>query len=274
MAVNIKKRLIESLSQIEDDEVAVFMSGGVDSASILYALLELGKKPHCYTFTFDNPKSRDYYLSKATCKIEGVPFDAVILPDSLETLSHDVYRLHDEYGCRKKTEYECTWPFLYAYPAIGEKWIAGGLGAEAHFVLTKRGVLHYRNRPDEFRDEYWSKPNPNQREQHRRLAKKYGKRIVFPYMERETAELFRGVPWEAVNKPHQKQPILDAFPEKYAARKVYPQNLQIGSGASAHFAKLLETPMNRRGYKSVVGIFNDVERGYHVEIQSSFDEGD
>lgn len=84
-------------------------------------------------------------------------------------------------------------------------------------------------------------------------------------MERETIELFNGTSWDEINRPHHKQPILEAFPGKYSCRKVYPQNLQ-GSGISEHFKSLLNTPLNRYGYKSIVGVFNDIDRGYRVEI--------
>ena len=263
---DMHERLLDSLSKVKSDSVCVFMSGGVDSASILYSVLELGKTPTCYTFTFEDSKSRDYYIAKATCKKESVRFVPVFLPRALSALCNDIYLMHDRYGCRKKTEYECTWPFIYVYPRIREDYVAGGFGSEAHFVLTKRGMLHFRNRPDEFRREYWSKDNPNQRKQHAMLSEQYGKETVFPYMEPETASMFSGVSWDEINTPHHKQVILDAFSDKFSNRKVWPQNLQIGGKVSAHFSSLLKTPMNRNGYKSVVGIFNDVDRGYRVSL--------
>lgn len=262
----MRSRLLDSMSRVSDPCVAVLMSGGVDSSSVLYAAIEAGLEPHCYTFAFAGAPSRDYYIARAVCRAEGVRFTPVMLPDSLETLREDIFALHDEYGCVSKTEYECTWPFLYAYQAIEERWVASGLGAEAHFVLTKRGAIHYRNRPDEFREEYWARQNPNQMDQHRILAGKHGKELVFPYMEEETARLFAGSGWDEINRPHHKQPILDAFPERYGSRRVWPQNLQAGSGVSAHFARLLGTGMNTRGYRSVVGILNDVGRGVRAEL--------
>jgi hypothetical protein len=61
-----------------------------------------------------------------------------------------------------------------------------------------------------------------------------------------------------VNKPKQKQPILDAFPKEFARVKVRPHiNLQLGdSGIAQHFYKLLDTDLNPGGIKSPVAIYN------------------
>lgn len=264
--VVIRDVLLRSLEGIPDSDVAVFLSAGIDSRSILYGLLEVGKTPHAYSFTLADRESRDFSMARAIARSEGVDFHPILLPTSKESLLRDVYNLHDALWCRKKTEYVCTWPFLYAYRAVEERYISDGMCADGHFCLSKRGMMHYRDRVDEFRMDYWGSPNCGQRHQHELLQRMHGKVVVRPYMKREMIDRFWGSTWDDVNRPRQKQPILDCFPEKFASQKVFPHtNLQLGdSGISEHFDLLLDTKLNTRGYKSAVGPLREVNRGLRV----------
>ena len=53
----IIKRVINT--QSKNDEVAVLLSGGVDSLSVAFAAHELGKKVHAYSFHLDTGTSYD-----------------------------------------------------------------------------------------------------------------------------------------------------------------------------------------------------------------------
>ena len=84
-----------------------------------------------------------------------------------------------------------------------------------------------------------------------------------PYLSDAMRSEFLGTTWEEVNKPRQKQPILDAFPRQFARMKVLPHtNLQLGDSRIAeHLAGLVGTDWNTRGAKSVVAIYNDLAAG-------------
>ena len=74
----------------------------------------------------------------------------------------------------------------------------------------------------------------------------------------------QGTTWDELNKPNQKQPILNAFPEQYKRMKIHKHtNLQKGdSGIAEIFEILLKSDLNTRKYKSVTGIYNEVVRRY------------
>lgn len=48
------------VKEVPGDQVAVLMSGGTDSCTLLFTALRLGKKVHCYTF---RPNNEDTYDS-------------------------------------------------------------------------------------------------------------------------------------------------------------------------------------------------------------------
>ena len=57
----IDKLLVENIKQtVPDDNVAVLLSGGVDSISVALAAERLGKKITAYSFCLDNEPSYDY----------------------------------------------------------------------------------------------------------------------------------------------------------------------------------------------------------------------
>lgn len=247
-------------SQIEKlpKKVALCLSGGIDSVALLSLLLENKKKVVIYSFTLEDYESFDFITAKELSERFNCEFNPVYLPIDIGVLKKDILRLHTDYNCRKKTEYECVWPFLYIYPAIKEKVIVTGLGAEGHFGTTKKGALHYHDDLDGFRDTFFGNKNVSQQYQHKKLCAENKKVSYFPFLTEEIRNYFRGKTWEEVNKPKLKQPILDLINFEISVKS---SNLQLGSGVADHFDKLLYTDWNNHNYKSVVGILNAVNRG-------------
>lgn len=261
--LNIRKQLIDLSKNLPYNDVAICLSAGVDSQSICFALLEAGKNVTAYSFTLQDRESRDFVMAREVSKLFDIQFVPVILPTDVETLKKDVLTLHSKYKCKKKTEYECSWPFLYLYPKVKEPILAHGIGSDGHFCLSKKGMMHFKDRIEEYRDAYWQRPNGGEKLQHEIFSAEYNKLIFEPYKDKSIIDYFRGTTWDEVNKPKQKQPILNSFPEYFDKFKVYPHtNYQLGdSGISELFELLLTTDFNKQHYKSVVGIFNAINRG-------------
>lgn len=256
---------ISQLNKIFNDQieklpkkVGLCLSGGIDSVALLSLLLENKKKVSIYSFTLEDHESFDFITARELAERFKCEFNPVYLPTDMDILKKDILRLHKKYNCCKKTEYECVWPFLYIYPAVKEKVIVTGLGAEGHFGTTKRGAIHYHDKLDEFRDTFFGNKNVSQSSQHKKLYEENNKVPYFPFLTKEIRDYFRGKTWEEVNKPKLKQPILDLI---HFDITVKSSNLQLGSGVADHFDKLLKTDWNTNNYKSVVGILNAVNRG-------------
>jgi hypothetical protein len=149
--VDVRRALLDELSQIQDREVALLLSGGIGSQSVLFALLELEKTVTCYTFTLDDRQSTDFVNAKRTAQKFASAFVPVYLPTDVDVLRADLRTLRS-LGAVSKTDYECGWPMLYAYQQIGERQIVSGLGDDDHFAISKKAMIHYKDRIQEYRD--------------------------------------------------------------------------------------------------------------------------
>ena len=71
---------------------------------------------------------------------------------------------------------------------------------------------------------------------------------------------FKGVQWDAINKPKEKQVILDSYKDWFNKVKVFRhQNFQKGdSGISNAFLQLVHTDLNKGNFKTPLGIYNDI----------------
>ena len=147
--------LIFLAENVEDKEVAVFASGGIDSWSVVFSLLEVGKKVHVYSFTLEDRESYDFLKAQELSKLHGLQFTKITLPLSISVLKHDVLKLHKLFNATKKVEYECLWPFMYAYSRVNERTVGSGLCADGYFCISKSGCLHYKNDIDTFRQNYF-----------------------------------------------------------------------------------------------------------------------
>lgn len=264
--LNIHDILINEALRIKDNKVGVFSSGGIDSWSVVFALLEIGKKVHIYSFTLDDRESKDFLKAKELSEYYKLEFTPIYLSTNLSKLETDIYTLARDYDCRKKVEFTCVWPFLHAYDLVEESVIGSGLCADGYFCISKSGMIHYRDKIDEFRERYFDN-NGSQYLQHRMLAINSGKQIFIPYLSDDMMKFFTGKTWEECNTPKQKQIILNSFPKEFSNNKFDKHtNLHLGdSGIAELFDKLLTRDINRKHYKSIVGIFNDIVRSQENE---------
>lgn len=257
--------MLEYAFNIEEKDVAVMLSGGVDSNSILFSLLEANKNVVAYTFVLNGHESTDFISAQKVCKTFDVPFVPVYLPTDVNTIEKDVRNLILNRGLTKKTDIECTWAMEYAIKCVKENVIVTGHGADGHFGLSKRAMIHHSHSLEslsEFRDETFGNSNYAQKETLKEIASERGKEIIFPYLEKEMRQVFRHKSWEELNKPKQKNPIVNSFPEYFERVKIRKHTVfQLGDSKIAdNFQQLVNTELNQKGYKSPLGIYNAIRR--------------
>lgn len=261
---NLRSALFDELSFIKASKqsAAVLLSSGVDSHSALFALMELKIPVTCYSFTLDNHESRDFKYARATCETLDIPFVPVYLNTSLDHLKKFcLYAV--KVGAKSKTDFECMWPMTVAMRKAAEPFVISATSADSHFALSKKANMHYKDRVDYYRMVVFKKPNTGQRILLKSEAARLGKTYFTPFdTTRICGELY-GLSWDELNKPQQKQPIRDAFPEYFNKIKTTVHtNLQLGDSKIAeHFKILLDSDWNSRGLKSVKGIYNDLVNG-------------
>lgn len=261
LSQELKQVLLNQLKYIEDNNVALFLSAGIDSRALLFLLLELKKNVHIYTFRLDGVYSRDFKVAKQLAEFYNLEFTEVILPSDMHTLKTDLLYLINDLNLRKKTDIECTWAMLYAIKAVKEKYILAGLGADGHFVISKKGMIHYRHSVElmnQFRQQLFSNPNYAQLQTLKCICDNYDKKIISPFINTDVINLFKDTSWDEINRPKQKQIIIDMYPSEFAKNKFFEHtNFQKGdSGISKHFEKLLDT--NWKVGKSVISIYNAI----------------
>ena len=245
---------------IKGDDVAIFMGGGTDSATLLFTCLRLNKKPVGYSFFRKDRPSYDSLKAEEICKIFNVPFVPVSLPE--DNLEEDFKTLANKYECIKKTHFECIFPFLYLFPLIKEKYVLTGVGADSHYVLSKKGMMHYKHtveKMNEFRYNYfYGQKNPGALEQLKKFCKEYNKVLSVPYFEKEVYDYFYDKSWEDINKPYQKYLIKKQFKE-FDKIKVKPHiNYQLCAEIDDLFETLLNNKViNFKNRKRVMDICRD-----------------
>ena len=254
--------LVAEVSKLPKNDVALCLSSGVDSESLMFAMIEADINPHIYSFTLDDRESTDFSVARLLAKEYNLRFTKVELPTDIERLISDCYLMARRYDARKKTEFECTWPFLYLYPLVEEKYVVTGINADCHFCLSKKGQMHYKDRVGEYRDMCFSNPRAGQKIQRGFLAQDYGKINVDVYRAQSIIDCLDGHTWDELNKPLQKMPIRNAFKQFSEMPFRKHSNFQLGdSGIAEHFGSLLNTRLNIGGKcKSVVGIYNRIIR--------------
>ena len=264
--MKILKKIIKSdLEQIEEKNVALLFSGGIDSLFLLFSLLELGKNVICYTFCLEGIESSDLYYSKEAAEVFDVPHKTVTLPTDINLLVKEVKEIIVEFGLVKKTEVECTWPLWRSIQQIRQKSIVTGIGSDSYFGLSKRAKIHFASSADlmdQFRSAYFSNPKNGQQEILPKICKKFKKDMYHPFFAKGLLEAFKGKSWEEINKPFEKQVLIDCFPKMYKQIKLRRhQNFQCGdSGITDHFKKLLNTDLNVGDWKSTIGIYNYIRK--------------
>lgn len=258
------KSLKEKLNGSKD--VAILYSGGFESFSCLCLCLELGIKPHLYTFYLDGVESHDIKKARSDSKVFGVPLTEVVIPNELCRLRADVFWLIDILGTTRKTVVQCAHPLLYMLPEIDEEYVVIGLERGRPWGLNQKGTTAGYKGLEAF-NEYRNFAI----EEQKRNSIHYivnmineGHICVRPYDDDDVNDWFMARTYKELNQPHAKQPILDEFAEE-ASRcevKLKHASYQVESKLREYHDLLLEDrELNpNHEYKSVVGVYNNIQR--------------
>ena len=258
----IDELIIDQINQqTVDKNVAVLLSGGVDSLSVAFAANRMGKKITAYTFHLQDNPSYDATKAAEVAKLMGWDCNIIVVPTN--NLQNDFQRLVKEVRCKKKTHFECCFPFLYVYPEIKEQVVLSGWAADGYYGISKKAMLHYgpgksKEKFDEFRDNYFDINNQAGYLWHELIARNNKKQLITPYLSMTIKDFFYNKTWEELNKPFQKHHVVNAFEEfkKFKFKKHI--NLQLGAGVDKLFETLLEDKfINFKFRKRVMDICRD-----------------
>lgn len=251
-----------------DKEVAILLSGGVDSLSVLFAATRIGKLIKPYTFRLKGSSTYDTDKAVEVAKQLGLKCKVIDVPTN--NLEQDFKRLAKDIGCKKKTHFECCFPFLYVYPEIKEKEVLSGWAADGYYGISKKAILHYtkgkpKSKFDEFRDIYFSENNRAGYIWHNRVAELNNKKFITPYLSDSVKKFFYEKDWYELNEPFQKHHVVNAFDEFKNFKFKKHINLQLGSGVDKLFETLIDNKnINLKNRKRVM----DICRDWSIQVQS------
>lgn len=220
MTKSIDTLLCESIERsCPDKEVAVMFSGGVDSHSIAFAAKRLGKTISTYSFCLEGIPTYDSEKARETSSIFGWKHLQIEVPTN--NLEQDFLDLYSKYGARKKTQFECLWPFIYVFPQVQETHILSGLHADKFYGMTKSEGIHIVKDDKKFfdyrKDLYYTgiREGTFQSVLHQSMAKQFGKEFHAIYLQDEICEFFLQYNWKELHRPKQKNHVREAFADEF-----------------------------------------------------------
>ncbi|MGG0667875.1 asparagine synthase-related protein [Lederbergia citrisecunda] len=264
----LKKLINESLenSIYEKESVALLFSGGVDSLTCLFSLLEIGIKPSLYTFYLEGKPNNDLYYSEKVASIFNLKHNVIMIPYDIEQLENHVKYIVSSLPVDRKTNVQCVFPFLYLLPEIKEQYVVTGLCADDLYGSTKGvAIKGSKNKSvfDKIREKSRNNPNASAYLPIKTLVEDdHNKTLVAPYRDKNVFDYFMSKSWSELNKPKQKQVAIDVYSKYFNAHDIYRRNssLQVESGIREYHNELINSQLNRNNRKRVDEIYKDLQK--------------
>lgn len=258
------KSLWEKLNGSKD--VAILYSGGFESFSCLCLCLDLGIKPHLYTFYLEGVESHDIRKARADSQVFNVPLTEVKIPNDYERLKEDVSWIIRALKTTRKTVIQCVHPLLYALPLIKEEYVVIGLERGRPWGLNQKGTTAGYKGLEAFNEYRRFAIDEQKRNSIHYIVKMINENhtCVRPYDDDDVNDWFMVRGYKELNTPHAKQPILDEFAGEHKACiiKLKHASYQVESKLREFHDLLLEDKeLNpNHMYKSVVGVYNNIQK--------------
>jgi asparagine synthetase B (glutamine-hydrolysing) len=226
--------------RLADEPVALLFSGGTDSLTVLWTLLDLGAQVTCYTFRLRDVESTDAKVSALACRHWGVPQVVVTEGADVAADTQSVIRVIKS---ARKTHVEVMYAYWHLLREVKESQVWSGLQADTLYGSNKKSAIaHGKTGPEqfaEFRRNLLRDPGQEGLAQAQAVASYYGKELCAPYATEAVREWFMRWRWADLNKPKQKMPAILGFNDRFHELPIYriDDNLQCGSGIREHMAR-------------------------------------
>lgn len=259
---NLKTVLREVVKEQLDkvtSPVALLLSGGIDSRTIALTLSNLGVSTRAYTFRIDNQDTVDIYTAQNTANKLGINWSLIDI--SSESLEKDFLELASKWKCRKKTEFECTFPFIHLFPKINEEVVLAGTTADTLYGSSKKVAMHFA-RPKEvfdlFRKQSLEEANIEGYKQLQSVALEYNKKLILPYRHQKMQDFFMSKSYDELHAGTRKSLAKADFGVEFTQLgKVNSRNLQLAANIPSIFERLLVSPLNKRNRTRVMDLCRD-----------------
>lgn len=237
----LRQLLKQEISKdLPNETVALLFSGGTDSLTVLWTLLDLGAKVTCYTFYLSYFLSNDARASKAACNHWKVP-QVIIHEDNRDKLTQlkDVIQIIKS---PRKTHVEVMYGYYFLMQAVKEQHVYSGIQADTLYGSNKNAAIQCGKKSAKFFTDYRKAllANPGQEglQQANLIANHFGKVLHTPYSSLPIRDYFFKYSWKELNRPKQKMPAILAFTDRFKELPIYrhDDNMQCGSHLREHLA--------------------------------------
>jgi hypothetical protein len=246
------------------EPVALAMSGGIDSMTVFFALLDLKKEFTCYCFYQDGIESPDLVSSRQYCSQFNVPLVEICLPSDPDTVYADCVRTIPFCGVKLlKTKVETLRPLMYLFEAVKEHKILNGSSADDFQPYKRKANIAYETGGEDavrkYRLSVDLKPDAYD-VLSREMASAYNKEFVNVYACSEIENFYLQFTYKAITVPHKALTVQAFAPEFEAcggARK--HSSYQVNSRITDVHEQLLASKYNWQKHQAVIGLYNQMK---------------
>jgi asparagine synthetase B (glutamine-hydrolysing) len=257
--------------------VGLAMSGGIDSVSVFFALIDLGVDFECYTFYQKGYESTDLKESLKYCDHYGIKINLIELSSDVDDIYKEIVDLIPFLGSKiKKTKVETMRPLKQLFENSKHDFILNGLSADDYqpykrktSILLKeygeQGVINkgYRVSLDNLEDsmELLSKE----------MAQSFGIKFFDAYADKKIQDYFLKFTLKSLLTPHKNLVTLaykDEFDKMGGFRK--HESYQVNSKITDFHEQLLNSKYNKRNSKGVIAIYNDIKESLNINQKNLF----
>lgn len=250
--MNATKDFIDGIPEKDRDKVGILLSGGVDSTTVLWGLLEYGIRPHVYTFHLptNTALSTDAKKAKHFAETYDLPFHLVEMTSDPDELAQRILELNDNFPLMDDR------PDFEVIPIFTQILLeARNDGMLNMFSGIEDGNIHMLGRKLEVRAR-GEGGIPTSEADARRIffisddqvrilmesAHDMGMKLCLPLAMACSMQPYHNVPWHVMNTPRKKEIIMRQWEmeEKLSGTKVVVSSLQNGdAGGRAYYDGLL-----------------------------------
>lgn len=242
------RRALESFVEkhLPDDEVAVLLSGGADSTVVALCAHHLGRKVVAISFRLAGFKSWDFETARKTAKAMGWKFEEVVVP--ADEPSKYFRSLIEENGCRKKTEVEVLYPFLFILQRLQRLGFRKVLtGFSSPLPDSRQKSIDCQKDPEGFWQSLIGKEFDSTATQKCfETARRGGVDLMQPLNQDAIKKALVGTTTKEVNSPYHKHHWKDLYREDFDRLGLLPKgltpSLQTGGSIESFFERVLDDP--------------------------------
>lgn len=267
--IKLRNIINNQLKQINNKNIALLFSGGMDSLSLLLSCLDVGIKPHLYTFRLEGYISEDVLSSRKIADMFNLNYTEIVIPENMERLVYDIFYIIKKFKVKKKTQIQCIYPFIHMVNQIDENIVLSGICADDLYGSSRKMQELGRKDLIEFNKRRIKIHNNLESSSYlyiKNLFNEHNKEFIAPYKDNEElVNYLLHKTFKELHSPKQKNVMYENYKKELETYKLYRRNssLQVNSKIREFHDRLLLTGLNTNNYKSIVGIYNTIYKQYY-----------